>query len=83
MKPHMSRPASLLPEDSSSLMGELLEDFQIVHLCGKDKIDNLLLNEKGYKQFEYLKATTGTLTKPPLENTTSGFNCFKYFLASE
>lgn len=34
----------------------LLEDFQIVHLCGKDKIDNLLLNEKGYKQFEYLKA---------------------------
>lgn len=34
----------------------LLEDFQIVHLCGKDKIDNLLLTEKGYKQFEYLKS---------------------------
>lgn len=34
---------------------KLLEDFQIVHLCGKDKIDNLLLNVKGYKQFEYLK----------------------------
>lgn len=35
---------------------KLLPDFQVVHLCGKDKIDNLLLNEKGYKQFEYLKA---------------------------
>lgn len=35
---------------------KLLEDFQIVHLCGKDKVDNLLLNTPGYKQFEYIKA---------------------------
>ena len=35
---------------------KLLPDFQVVHLCGKDKVDNLLLNEAGYKQFEYLKA---------------------------
>ena len=34
---------------------KLLEDFQIVHVCGKEKIDNLLLNTKGYKQFEYVK----------------------------
>lgn len=34
----------------------LLKDFQVVHLCGKDKMDNLLLNTPGYKQFEYLKA---------------------------
>lgn len=34
----------------------LLGDFQVVHLCGKDKIDNLLLNTPGYKQFEYIKA---------------------------
>ena len=27
-----------------------------MHLCGKDKIDNLLLNTAGYKQFEYVKA---------------------------
>lgn len=33
----------------------LLEDFQVVHLCGKDKIDNLLLTTQGYKQFEYVK----------------------------
>lgn len=35
---------------------KLLEDFQIVHLCGKEKMDNLLLNTPGYKQFEYVKA---------------------------
>lgn len=35
---------------------KLLEDFQVVHLCGKDKMDNLLLNTPGYKQFEYVKA---------------------------
>lgn len=35
---------------------KLLEDFQVAHLCGKDKVDNLLLNTPGYKQFEYVKA---------------------------
>ena len=35
---------------------QLLENFQVVHLCGKDKLDNLLLTTEGYKQFEYLKA---------------------------
>ena len=34
---------------------KLLADFQVVHICGKDKIDNLLLNTAGYKQFEYVK----------------------------
>lgn len=35
---------------------KLLENFQVVHICGKDKVDNLMLNIPGYKQFEYLKA---------------------------
>ncbi|MBR1692264.1 MAG: undecaprenyldiphospho-muramoylpentapeptide beta-N-acetylglucosaminyltransferase [Lachnospiraceae bacterium] len=35
---------------------KLLEDFQVVHICGKEKIDNLLLTTPGYKQFEYVKA---------------------------
>ena len=35
---------------------QLLEKYQVVHLCGKDKLDNLLLATPGYKQFEYLKA---------------------------
>ena len=34
---------------------QLLEDFQIVHICGKEKIDNMLLTQKGYMQFEYVK----------------------------
>ncbi len=33
----------------------LLEDFQVLHLCGKDKVDNLMLSIPGYKQFEYVK----------------------------
>lgn len=33
----------------------LLERYQIIHLCGKDKVDNLLLSTPGYKQFEYVK----------------------------
>ncbi|MBP9996927.1 MAG: undecaprenyldiphospho-muramoylpentapeptide beta-N-acetylglucosaminyltransferase [Lachnospiraceae bacterium] len=34
---------------------KLLNNFQVVHLCGKDKMDNLMLNIEGYKQFEYIK----------------------------
>lgn len=34
---------------------KLLTNYQIIHICGKDKMDNLLLNQPGYKQFEYLK----------------------------
>lgn len=33
---------------------ELLETFQIIHLCGKGKLDESLINQKGYKQFEYI-----------------------------
>ncbi len=35
---------------------KLLEDFQVVHICGTDRIDNLLLDKEGYAQFEYLKS---------------------------
>lgn len=37
-------------------LDKLLVDFQVVHICGKDKVDNLRLNINGYKQFEYLKS---------------------------
>ncbi len=33
----------------------ILQNFQVVHLCGKDKMDNLLLTKPGYRQFEYVK----------------------------
>lgn len=34
---------------------ELLKDFQIIHLCGKGKMDESLKDVEGYCQFEYLK----------------------------
>lgn len=34
---------------------ELLEHFQIVHLCGKGKVDESLKSMQGYTQFEYIK----------------------------
>lgn len=37
-------------------LDNLLKDYQVVHICGKDKMDNLRLSVPGYKQFEYLKA---------------------------
>lgn len=32
----------------------LLEKFQIVHLCGKDRLDEALEGKTGYRQFEYI-----------------------------
>ncbi len=37
-------------------LDELLPKYQIIHLCGKGKLDESLNNTKGYKQFEYVKA---------------------------
>ena len=34
---------------------KLLPDFNVIHICGKDKMDNLMLTMDGYKQFEYVK----------------------------
>lgn len=35
---------------------QLLKQYQIIHLCGKNNIDNSLNNTKGYKQFEYISS---------------------------
>lgn len=32
----------------------LLDDFQIIHICGKGKKDESLINKEGYIQFEYV-----------------------------
>ena len=34
----------------------LLPNFNVVHICGKEKMDNLKLTVPGYKQFEYVKS---------------------------
>ena len=33
----------------------LLEKYNVVHLCGKNKVDNMMLTIPGYRQFEYIK----------------------------
>lgn len=35
---------------------ELLEKFQVIHLCGRDKLDTTLTELNGYAQFEYIKS---------------------------
>lgn len=50
-----SQGASSVNKTVRENLDALLEDFQVVHLCGRDKMDNLLLTKPGYKQFEYVK----------------------------
>lgn len=38
-----------------AVLPQLLENYQVVHLCGKDKLDPNLKDLAGYAQFEYLK----------------------------
>lgn len=38
------------------ILPELLQKFQVVHLCGKGKTDETLNHLKGYKQFEYISS---------------------------
>ena len=45
----------VLNENIRGILPELLKDFQVVHLCGKDKLDKSLETLNGYIQFEYVK----------------------------
>lgn len=38
-----------------SILPKLLENFQIIHLCGKGKLDTSLTGMDGYIQFEYIQ----------------------------
>ena len=38
-----------------NVLPELLMDFQVIHLCGKNKLDTSLQGVKGYVQYEYIK----------------------------
>ena len=38
-----------------SILPELLKSYQVIHLCGKGKLDSSLDGLKGYAQFEYIK----------------------------
>lgn len=38
-----------------AILPELLKEFQVIHLCGKGKLDASLSNLEGYVQFEYIQ----------------------------
>ena len=47
--------SAVINQSVREALPKLLDDFQIVHICGKDKIDNMLLHTEGYVQFEYIQ----------------------------
>lgn len=46
--------SKLINEEIRKSLGELLKNFNIIHICGKGNIDESLKNKSGYKQFEYV-----------------------------
>ncbi|MBR3275509.1 MAG: undecaprenyldiphospho-muramoylpentapeptide beta-N-acetylglucosaminyltransferase [Eubacterium sp.] len=38
-----------------SILPELLKEYSVIHLCGKDKLDPSLEGTEGYVQYEYIK----------------------------
>ncbi|MBR3306279.1 MAG: undecaprenyldiphospho-muramoylpentapeptide beta-N-acetylglucosaminyltransferase [Lachnospiraceae bacterium] len=50
-----SQGASAINKVIREALDRLLKDFQIIHICGRDKMDNLLIGTRGYKQFEYVR----------------------------
>lgn len=50
-----SQGAQSVNETVRESLPKLLDKFQICHICGKDKVDNMMLNIEGYRQFEYIK----------------------------
>lgn len=47
--------AASVNENIRKILPQLLKDFQIIHLCGKGKMDASLEGTEGYAQFEYIK----------------------------
>lgn len=47
--------AASVNENIRKILPELLKEFQVIHLCGKGKVDEALNSTKGYVQYEYIK----------------------------
>lgn len=47
--------AASINDNIRKILPSLLQDFQVIHLCGKDKLDPSLNGTEGYAQFEYIK----------------------------
>lgn len=51
-----SQGAAAINQAVRSILPKLLQQFQIIHICGKDNMEPSLQYTKGYTQFEYVKA---------------------------
>lgn len=47
--------AASVNENIRKILPELLKDFNVIHLCGKGKMDDSLSGMDGYVQYEYIK----------------------------
>ena len=45
------------------ILPQLLMNYQVVHLCGREKLDKSLVGKKGYIQFEYIQKELKDLMK--------------------
>ncbi len=50
-----SQGAQSVNETVRESLPKLQSVFDVVHICGKDKVDNMMLGIDGYKQYEYIK----------------------------
>ena len=48
---------------NGKILPELLKEFQVIHLCGKGKMDESLKDTKGYVQYEYIKQELADLAE--------------------
>ena len=77
-----SQGAAAVNQAIRDALPKLLEKYQVVLLCGKDKMDNLLLTVPGYKQFEYIKEEMkDLLAMADLVISRSGANAISEILA--
>ncbi|MGI6095202.1 MAG: undecaprenyldiphospho-muramoylpentapeptide beta-N-acetylglucosaminyltransferase [Lachnospiraceae bacterium] len=47
--------AAAINNSIRAILPELLKEFQVIHLCGKGKVDESLNGTEGYVQYEYIK----------------------------
>lgn len=50
-----SQGSAVVNDAMRGILPELLKTFQVIHLCGKGKLDSSLDHLEGYIQFEYVK----------------------------
>ncbi|MED3624701.1 undecaprenyldiphospho-muramoylpentapeptide beta-N-acetylglucosaminyltransferase [Neobacillus thermocopriae] len=74
--------AKRINETVREALSQLTEKYQIVHLCGKNNVDESLADISGYKQFEYVhEELSDILAATDLVITRGGSNAIFEFLA--